>query len=346
LKSLRKNLITLAKIVGSLAFLGLLFYFTNNTPPKRQAFTVMLSERKDWGWLVAGFLLLFTAVSITFVRWRFLIHALGIDLSLRDTLRISFLGYMANFLPTGIAGGDVLKALMLGRERPGSRAKALASVVVDRIIGLYVLFLVAATGIIATGFWNNPDPWAHRICSAVLIVTAVSTVGIALVLIPGFLESRFVQIFTRLPKLGHAINSLLEAIVIYRSRRLVLFWSCVMTVPVHVLLTFSLFVMALGLGFRGVPCREYFVIYPISGMAQTIPLNAGPAEAVIFFFYKTAWAQLGPIAGAGDPEQQGLILAIVYRICTLLITPIGAAYYFLGARSEVKEVMHDIEESE
>jgi uncharacterized protein (TIRG00374 family) len=352
LKSLRQHLITLAKIVGSLAVLGILFYFSLSTPEKRQAFAAMLAKPKDWGlenwgWLLLGFLLLFTAVSITFVRWRYLVHALGVDLSLKDTLRISFLGYMFNFLPTGIAGGDLLKAWMLGREKPGNRAKALASVVVDRIVGLYVLFLVGVTGIIATGFWSNPDPWAHRICVGVLIVTAVSTIGITLVLIPGFLESKFVQAFTRLPKVGHAIESLLEAIIIYRSRRVVLFWSCVMTVPVHVLLTLSLFVLALGLGFRAVPMHEYFVIYPISGMAQTIPLNAGPAEAVIFFFYKAAWAQLGPAAaGLGDPEQQGLILAIVYRIVTLLITPIGAAYYFLGARSEVKDVMHEIEEEE
>ena len=64
-----------------------------------------------------------------------------------DAMRIGFIGYLFNLAPMGIVGGDLLKAWMLAREKPGNRAKALASVVVDRIIGLYVLFLVAAAGV-------------------------------------------------------------------------------------------------------------------------------------------------------------------------------------------------------
>ena len=45
-------------------------------------------------------------------------------------------------------------------------------------------------------------------------------------------------------------------------------------------------------------------------------------------------------------RQQGLILALVYRLSTILIAPIGAAYYFLGGRSEVTEVLHEAEEEE
>jgi len=332
----------LAKVVGSLAFLGLLLYFAVNTADKRKTFFAMLAGYKEWDWafLVVGFVIYLVAVLITFVRWRYLVHALGIEISMRDTLRIGFLGYLFNFLPTGIVGGDLLKAWMLGKEKPGTgnRAKALASVIVDRIVGLYVLFLVAAVGIFATGFfWKAPDePWAHRICWIVLALTVISTVGIALVLIPGFLESRLVQIFTRIPKAGAAIKSLLDAVMIYRAQRGVLFWTSVMTIPVHVLLTISLFVLALGLRFGTVPFGDYFAIYPISGVAQTIPLNAGPAEAVINYFYTTA----------GGSQQQGLILAFAYRLITLLLAPVGAAYYFLGARGEVKEVMHDLEEDE
>ena len=95
--------------------------------------------------------------------------------------------------------------------------------------------------------------------------------------------------------------------------------------------------------------RDYFAIYPISGILSTIPLPAGPAETGIVFFYKTAWlradqqiheaAEIGRrLAAAG---QQGLVLALVYRLSTILIAPIGAAYYFLGGRSEVTEVMHE-----
>ena len=48
-----------------------------------------------------------------------------------------------------------------------------------------------------------------------------------------------------------------------------------------------------------------------------------------------------PIAAAG---QQGLVLALVYRLSTIMVAPIGMAYYFLGARKEVKDVLHEAEE--
>ena len=124
------------------------------------------------------------------VRWWYLVRALGIDFSLRDALRIGFLGYLFNLVPAGIVGGDVLKAWILAREKPGNRAKAFASVIVDRIVGLYVLFLFAAAGIFISGLWYYPDDYIHWICIGVLIATAVSTIGIAMVLVPGFQKAR------------------------------------------------------------------------------------------------------------------------------------------------------------
>jgi uncharacterized protein (TIRG00374 family) len=360
LKNLKTLLITLAKIAASVGIIGWLFYKLVDTPKKWHAFVEMLQQPKGWDWLACGFLLLLAAVAITVVRWWYLVRALGIDFSLSAAVRIGFLGYFFNFAPTGIAGGDLLKAWMLAKEKPGNRAKALASVVVDRIIGLYVLFLVAATGVFLTGFWDIADTTVHWLCGLVLILTLVSTVGIVLILIPGFLEGPLVVGLTRIPKIGHAIESLLDAIRIYRSKSLVLFLTSLMTIPVHIFLAFSLFLLAGGLRFDQVPSRDYFAIYPISGIASTIPIPAGPAELGISTYYETAWMRLpqnqAQIDTAADAEklkkaeelrdaggQQGLILALVYRISTILIAPIGAAYYFLGGRSEVSEVLHEAE---
>ena len=337
-------LITLAKITLSLGILGYLIYSAVDTPEKREAFFGMLQQHKAWGFLIAGFVTLLSVVVLTMVRWWYLVRALGIDFSVSDALRIGFIGYLFNLAPMGIVTGDLLKAWILAREKPGNRAKALASVVVDRIVGLYVLFLVATAGVFLTGFWSNPDPMVHRICWAVLIITFGSTVGIALVLFPGFLEGPLVQALTRIPKIGGAIQGLLDAVLIYRSKRLVLFLTSLMTVPVHVFLTISLFLLALGLRFGDVCGGDYFAIYPISGILSAIPLPAGPAEMGIVFFYKTALLQATQgVVGAAVAKQQGLILALVYRLTTVLIAPIGAAYYFLGGRGEVTEVLHEEE---
>ena len=77
---------------------------------------------------------------------------------MKDALRIGFLGFLFNLAPLGIVAGDLLKAVMLARENPGHRAKSAASVIMDRVVGLYVLFVVASAGILLTGFyWHVPE---------------------------------------------------------------------------------------------------------------------------------------------------------------------------------------------
>ncbi len=122
MKNLRKILITLAKIAGSLGIIGFLFYRAINAPGGRQAFVNMLAQQKAWGLLAAGFATLLAAILITVVRWWYLVRAVGIDFSLPDALRIGFLGYLFNLAPMGIVGGDLLKAWLLAKEKPGNRA--------------------------------------------------------------------------------------------------------------------------------------------------------------------------------------------------------------------------------
>ena len=279
------------------------------------------------------------------MRWCYLVRALGIDFSLPDAMRIGFIGYLFNLAPMGIVGGDLLKAWMLAREKPGNRAKALASVVVDRIVGLYVLFLVAAAGVFITGFWDDPDAIVHRICWAVLIVTSISTVGIVLVLLPGFLEGPLMRGLTRIPKIGGAIDSLLEAIQIYRGKRLVLFLTSLMTIPVHSLLAISMFLLAMGLRFRSFALAGLFCHLSDQRHPQhnSAPGRAGGNGNRFLLQDGIAADDPGRRDRGSLPGRQGLILALVYRLSTILIAPIGAAYYFLGGRSEVTEVMHEAE---
>ena len=260
----------------------------------------LLHQQKSWGLLAAGFVVFTAAILITLVPSAIWCGRWGSSLSLADSLRIGFIAYLINLAPLGIVGGDLVKAMMLAKEKPGNRAKSLASVIVDRIVGLYVLFLVAAVGVFVAGFWQYPN--TRILCIVMLVVAVVSTIGIVLILLPGFLEGPFVQAFTKIPKVGRAISSLLDAIMIYRERRAVLFWTSVATIPVHTFLTLSLFLFALGLGFRAVPCREYFGIYPTSGILSTIPLPAGPQELGIVGLYRMSRMRSGDDDHAAEPR--------------------------------------------
>ena len=211
-----------------------------------------------------------------------------------------------------------------------------------------MLFVVASAGILLTGFyWHIPDVGLFRIyfgsitlrfvCNATLALTVVGTVGVAIVLYTGVLDGRWVKSLARLRRIGSAVGSLTDAMRIYRSDRAVLLSTAVMSVGVHCLLAMGVYMVALGLPGPKLTVAEQFVVYPMSSVASTIPLPAGPFETM----YVALSMNVNPKLGIS--LSQALIVALVFRLINILLAAIGFIYY-LGARREVAEVMHEVEE--
>jgi len=92
-------------------------------------------------WLLAAWLCLVAGYVLCGLRWAWIAKGLSIDVSRTRKIRLYFLGMFASlFLPSTI-GGDVLRGVLLakgdGRSHMGMRAAA--SVVLDRVNGMYAL---------------------------------------------------------------------------------------------------------------------------------------------------------------------------------------------------------------
>jgi glycosyltransferase 2 family protein len=99
-------------------------------------------EAGRWGWMVAAVALMSGALALGAGRWRVLLRVSELPCEWGATLRAFYLGSFANsFLPTGF-GGDVVRALAVGR-RHSTLARATSTVVLDRLGALYCLLLLA-----------------------------------------------------------------------------------------------------------------------------------------------------------------------------------------------------------
>jgi len=303
------------------------------------AFANLRDQPKHWGLLAAAWVLCTAAVVLTLIRWHVLARALTIPCSLRSTLRIGFLGYLFNLAPMGIVGGDLLKAYMLGRQYPGNRAKAFASVVVDRLIGLYMLFVVATAAILASGFWQIPEPVIQQICLFTFLITGIGGLGILVLHVPALTEGRITRAVAGLPRIGPTLHKLIDAVRMYRRQPGVMLVAAVMSVGVHSCFAAGVFLIACGLPGHHHTLGAHFVIMPLAAATGVIPLPLGPFEYVLEFFYTHV-----PAAGVAITKGQGLVVALAYRIITVLIAMIGVCYY-LGARREVAEVMHEADQA-
>ena len=348
---MKRLLITLLKILVSVAIVGYLVYDSTHGKGRENVFNHLVEQPKQWDMLAVAWCLCVTAVLLTFVRWWFLIRALDIPCRFQDAIRISFWGYLLNLAPLGIVGGDVAKAVMLDHEHHGYRAKAVASVLADRVIGLYVLFIVAMVTILATGYyWQVADVpeipvlWGsfaitlQGICWGVFGIVAVSTLGLAMIVAPWTLIDRLIVAMGRIPYVGHPLASLIDAVRMYRKRPGILTLAMVMTVGVHVSFAIGCWFIASGLPGNHPTFLQHLVVMPLSAAMQAIPLPMGPTEYALDLLYSHT---------PGPPvlDGQGLVVALAYRILCVLIAVLGLPFYFTSRR-EMAQVMHEAEEDE
>jgi uncharacterized membrane protein YbhN (UPF0104 family) len=97
-------------------------------------------------WLLIAFLGYNTGQIVSALRWRQLAHAIGFRTPARQAIRFYFIGMFFGIAVPSVIGTDGTRALYLGQEEPG-RARAMSSVIGDRVVGLVTLMAIAALGL-------------------------------------------------------------------------------------------------------------------------------------------------------------------------------------------------------
>lgn len=265
---LKRILFNLLKFGVSIAFITWLVVGAS----RDRAFTELVEQPKDWLLLGLAAIAGLSAVLLTFVRWYVLVRALGLPFTLKDALRLGFLGYLLNFISLGAVGGDLFKAVFVARQFPGRRPEAVATVVLDRLVGLYMLFVMATVAILLTGQLHNADESVRIISRGAIAATAIGAAGILVLLIPGITQGSFSNFLHRLPKIGSIFGKLLGAIRIYRSRTGMLMLSALLSVGVHSLSTLSFYLVARGLPGECPSLADHFVMIPLAFVTGVLPL--------------------------------------------------------------------------
>src|SRR5271165_4235175 len=132
-------------------------------------------HRLDLRLLGLGLLIYQISLLISYVRWYLLVRVIEPRFKLRDTMLLGCIGYVFGLVIPGPVGGDFIKAAYLARMHI-RRTQAIASMLIDRILGLLGLFgLAAAAGVLV---WGAASPDVRK-----LIVAAWLAVGLSVLLL-------------------------------------------------------------------------------------------------------------------------------------------------------------------
>jgi uncharacterized membrane protein YbhN (UPF0104 family) len=165
------------RVVASAAMLALLLPRIHLAElfPSRQLSTM--------GWLAGGLLVYTFAVVLSTVRWAQVLEALDMPSDLPPLMSHTLAGmFVSNFLPTTV-GGDVLRVARLSAAN-GQRHTTVASVVVERLTGFFVLPFITLVALV-----GNPTLLHLGRASRLALTVALGTLA-ALVVILVLVSSR------------------------------------------------------------------------------------------------------------------------------------------------------------
>jgi len=285
----------------------------------KNIFNLLYEQPKRWHFLAAAFCAQLFAVSITFIRWRWLLRTLELECSYREVFRFGSLGFMLNLAPLGIVGGDAVKAVLIAQRNPDFKAEAVASVFIDRFVGLFVLFICGAIFVCWTGFAFRPEILAQTFTNLVFAFAAASVVGTCIVFLPVFAKGHFEQLIEKIPLGGKLLGKLIRALLLYRNHKRCLLQCCFITIFVHTSFGLSIYWIAMGL-FHSVPdAVNHIMLHCVANLTAMIPLAAGPYELVLEQLYQLSAMSIG----------MGLIVALTYRLTMISAAVVGIIYYYL-----------------
>lgn len=201
--------------------------------------------------------------TVMIVRWVLLLRTSRVNITTSQAVRIFLISsFVGSFLPAGV-GGDAARAYGLSRITDASES-ALASVLVDRLLGVLSLVALGVVGVIV---WTRSPDLDWRVGLAVGFMT--------LVCLGAFWADRFVAVLTPASRgsgVGRYVYQVGLAISRYRGHRAVLAQVMAGSVVVQLLRILQAYLLGLGLGIA-VPFRYYLLFMPVGLLMLMLPVS-------------------------------------------------------------------------
>lgn len=321
---LRRHLSTVLKMAIAS---GIIYWLVQSGKLNFSALKSMLSP----GPFLLGLALLGLSILAATLRWRVLLETQSIHTKTWPLLKLTLIGTFFNYAMPGGVGGDLVKAFYFYRDQKESRAAAVSSVAVDRILGLYTMVVMALSVMIYD--------FQHVATSAVLhklfLLFCVIFLGFSLVLFllftrRPFFQDRIHKILSYLPKQDKFIK-LYSSTQLYGSSPghllQVIGYSLVAQITSICFLILAGEVSGLA---DGTKWSTYFLVAPLGFMATAIPISPagiGVGQAAFYFLFNNY---------LGYKSEIGPTIVTAMQMFQLLYGLVGAVFYLQRKEKSVE----------
>ncbi len=296
-------------------------------------------QRVNLLWFAAGTLSVGIVCVLGIIRWQMILRVQGLELKFPRAASIVFVGMFFNAFLLGSTGGDVIKAWYVAHETHHKKAEAVATVVVDRLIGLLALFVLA---LIMMTIYH------HRVFDDVRLRSfAVITLTFVLACVTGTIVGFWRGFADKLPRLRATLQKMprydtlkrmVDAYRQYASHPTVLVSTLVQSFFIHLASMLSIWCVGRGLGVvttNGL--IDYLLYLPIINSVTAIPISIS-GFGVRELMYAQMFSEVGMAASLA------VALSLLGYLANLVWSLVGAIFY-LTHRKEVTAIEHEADEA-
>ncbi len=270
----------------------------------------------DARWVVAATLVNIATVPMMAWRWRLLLSAKGLEVPIAWLTRTYFVAlFLGQFLPAAI-GGDAVRAVELGR-RTQAAPEAVASVLIDRLVGVVSLVALAVLAYAAGGRGAGGPEVA--VAEAIFGLAALTMLGLLFSGRLRGLAARYLEprVAGRQLAAGQRFYDALHA---YRTHRATLAAVSCLALCVQAVRVGTIWMLVRALGLH-VPVAEIFAAGPVLFAALILPVSLngiGVREAVFVSFLRNSTTPEQAIALGVAFFAVGTATALVGSVILLL----------------------------
>jgi uncharacterized protein (TIRG00374 family) len=273
--------------------------------------------------LLAAALTSYIGILIMSARWNVLLRSQGIRISGWDAFSLSMIGTMFSTVIPGTVSGDVVKAYYTADRAPDKKARAVTTILVDRVVGLVTLLAMSSVA----GLWNLPVIQRSHAASIFYLTVVAAAIGGGLVLAAAVLLSshtlRWVENFTeRFRWLGFLAHPL-QALEVFRNGPAPLVWAMLLTIPAQASACVAFYLCGRALGSSTLSVLDSILVVPLGFTAMALPLAPAGIGVGQMAFYSLFELLLGA------PGTAGSSISLVFQVVYLAVAASGMVFYLL-----------------
>jgi len=299
----------------------------------KDMFAVLHESLLLWPWLVMSVILCAVCLWIGVGRWKIILDAQGLKMAWSRVFCISVIGQFFNSFMFGSTGGDFARAYYAAKETHHKKTEAVATVVIDRMIGMVVLNLIAGVMLVAR-FNFYLKHWATHLPALVMAGMIFATIAALFVvfnirIFKGWPIFRFIE---HHPTLGPLSRRLLISIYLYHRRTKILLKTALLSLAIQAIFIMQCYCLGKSLHIN-ISIIDYFTIIPLIMSIAALPITPGG----LGIREGLSVTMLGAMSVSA---HQALPLSLMIYFISVAFSLIGG-FIFLGYTAGAGHTVHD-----